>query len=262
MAAIALAGSFDLFYLRCGALWMAVILLSLAWSGGIGKLSPWFSRPIVKGIQLGIGLLLLKTSLALLHAPAAHPAAALTPVAAHPHGLLGFVAALWLLVVPQLPLTLGNSVFATEDAARYYFGDGTRVTARRLAVSIGLANAAAGLLGGMPVCHGSGGLTAHYRCGARSAWATAWTGLFCVVLGLACRERAAAVLRAVPTALLGLSLAYVGLCHIWLCRGLDGKRWLVFVVGMAGLLTGNLAVAMALGLLLEKLPPLGRPRAA
>jgi sulfate permease, SulP family len=96
-----------------------------------------------------------------------------------------FATALTALVIAQIPLTFGNSVVATTDAERTYFGQGAiRVTPRRLASSIGTANIVAGLTHGLPVCHGAGGVTAHYRLGARTAGATVSAGVVYLALGL------------------------------------------------------------------------------
>ncbi len=250
MSAIAILKGFDMFCIRSAAIWMGVIVLGLAWTGALERISRWFSKPIIKGIQLGVGLLLIKAGFSLLFSGATQ--AARLAVMARPHILAEQWAVLWFLVLPQLPLTLGNSIFATQDAAQDYFGP-NRATAKRLAASIGVANLAAGLWGGMPVCHGSGGLTAHYRCGARSAWSTALTGALCLTLGLLCGDHATAVLRAIPSGVLALLLFYVGLCHAWLVRGLADwqGRTVAAAVGFLSLWTGSLALAMVCGLLLE-----------
>lgn len=71
-----------------------------------------------------------------------------------------------LLVVPQLPLTLGNAVVATAATARDYYGPrASRATIRALSTSISAFDLFAALVGGFPVCHGSGGVTSHYRFG-------------------------------------------------------------------------------------------------
>ena len=76
--------------------------------------------------------------------------------------------ALTLLVLPQVPLTFANSCVATADAAQTYFGErAASVRPGRLATTLGSANVLAGPIGGMPVCHGAGGLTAHHSFGAR-----------------------------------------------------------------------------------------------
>src|SRR3989304_730120 len=92
--------------------------------------------------------------------PAALPPVSLGPVLALP--VLPTAAelgtALAVLVLPQLPLTLGNSVVSTAAVAQEYFGErAVRVTPRTLLRDMGLANLAAGLGGGIPLCHGAGG---------------------------------------------------------------------------------------------------------
>src|SRR5699024_855147 len=94
-----------------------------------------------------------------------------------------FATALTSLVLAQLPLTFGASVVATADAERTYFGAAARrVAPHRLAGSIGASNLLTGLTGAMPVCHGAGGVTAHYKLGARTAGATVSIGV--LYLGL------------------------------------------------------------------------------
>jgi SulP family sulfate permease len=174
-------------------------------------------------------------------------------LAAAPLDAWGALSALWLLALPQLPLTLGNSVFATAETARESFGDeASRMTPRPLCVSLALANLAAGALGAMPLCHGSGGLTAHRRFGARGAAATVIAGALYILLALVFADRAPAVLRAVPPAVLGAMMVYVGVCHALLLRGLTERIWLAWAVGLVGLLTGNLAWALGLGLIVEE----------
>ena len=53
-----------------------------------------------------------------------------------------------------------------------------RVRPGRLAMTLGVANLFAGAIGGMPVCHGAGGMTAHY--GFRR-----WTGGAPIMMGVA-----------------------------------------------------------------------------
>ncbi|MBT4513445.1 MAG: sulfate permease, partial [Chloroflexi bacterium] len=81
-------------------------------------------------------------------------------------GLDDYWVALYLLVIPQIPLTIGNAIIGTTDTAKSLFGIGAatkRTTNRSFAASMGLANIPVGFLAGMPMCHGAGGLAAHYR---------------------------------------------------------------------------------------------------
>jgi SulP family sulfate permease len=161
-----------------------------------------------------------------------------------------FAVAATALVLPQLPLTFANSCVATADAARRYFGEAAdRVSAGRLAVSLGLANVVVGVIGGMPLCHGAGGLTAHRSFGARSGGAPVLIGSVLVVLALALGSATATALAGFPVWILAALLAVAGLLHIQLLRDLSGTREWSFAVavGLVGALS-NLAVALVAGL--------------
>ncbi|MGH2954193.1 MAG: putative sulfate/molybdate transporter [Solirubrobacterales bacterium] len=162
-----------------------------------------------------------------------------------------FATALTALVIAQLPLTFGNSVVATADAERTYFGArASRVTPNRLAASIGGWNLAAGLAGGLPLCHGAGGVTAHYKLGARTAAATLSAGLVFCVLGLALGGSLPALLHLLaPGALAGM-LLFVAIQHGLLASRLERRsdRVLAAGVGVVTLASGNLAIGFAAGL--------------
>ena len=77
-----------------------------------------------------------------------------------------FSFALMALVLPQLPMTLGNAVIANADLSQQYFDkDSRKVTYKALCFSMSLANFLSFFVGGMPLCHGAGGLAAHYQPG-------------------------------------------------------------------------------------------------
>ncbi|TMK70620.1 MAG: hypothetical protein E6G49_10795 [Actinobacteria bacterium] len=162
-----------------------------------------------------------------------------------------FATALTTLVLAQIPLTFGNSVVATSDAEREYFGKrARRVDPRRLASSISIANVAAGLTGGLPVCHGAGGVTAHYRLGARTAGATLMVGAIYVTLGLALGASLPAFLHLLaPPALAGM-LLFVAIQHAILAGKLEraDDRVLAAGIGLITLLTGNLAIGAGAGI--------------
>ena len=167
-----------------------------------------------------------------------------------------FVAAFTALVIPQLPLTFANSCLAPADAARTYFGARAgRITPGRLALTLGSANVFSGAIAGMPVCHGAGGLTAHYAFGARTGRAPLAMGCALLVVALAVGSGLAVVLTAFPLPILAGLLATAGLLHIGLLRDLRGAReWsLAIAVGAIGFGL-NLSVALAVGLVLRWVP--------
>lgn len=168
--------------------------------------------------------------------------------------------ALTVLVVPQLPLSFANSCLATADAARTYFGElAGRVRPGRLATTFGSANLLAGSISGMPVCHGAGGLTAHYAFGARTAGAPVAMGVGLIVLSVGFGAGLAPLLAAFPLPILAGLLAAAGVLHIGLLRDLSGwYDWmLALVVGAVGFQL-NLTIALALGLAAWWLPRAGR----
>jgi sulfate permease, SulP family len=172
------------------------------------------------------------------------------PISLSVPGGEAFALALTSLVIAQLPLTFGNAVVATADAERSYFGlAARRVRPASLALSIGLANACAGLSGALPLCHGSGGVTAHYKLGARTGLSTLAVGLLFVALGFGLGASLPALLQILaPGALAGM-LAFVAIQHGLLAGRLErlDDRLIAAGVGLTTLLAGNLAIGFAAG---------------
>ena len=122
-----------------------------------------------------------------------------------------FSFALLVLVLPQLPMTLGNAVLAYTDLSREYFGpESVRVTNRRACVSMALANCLSFCLGGMPLCHGAGGLAAHYRFGARTAGSNVIIGLAFIILAILLGGNIIGLFNLLPMSILGVLLVFAG----------------------------------------------------
>ncbi len=298
--AIAIAQGFGANEIAAGALLMGGIFIALGASGWIDRAAKFFPHPIIRGIQLTVGLLFCKLAWTLVTAPPVaftdHTAPAwwlatgtaivmvsafllprhavafillvltLVAMVAGYRGTIAlgpsaiqlpelspstFTAAAIALVVPQLPLTFANSCLATADAARAYFGkEAARVQPGRLALSLGAANVFAGAISGMPVCHGAGGMSAHYGFGARSGGTPVILGATLLVLALLLGANLTALLAAFPLPILAGLLGIAGLLHIALLRDLrEPAHWaLAIAVGVTGFLT-NLAVALVLALI-------------
>ena len=169
-------------------------------------------------------------------------------------GVEAFGVAAAVLLTAQLPLTVANSVIATADATRQYFpSQAGQVTPRRLSLSIAIGNLWAGFFGGLPLCHGSGGLTAHYRLGARTPAATTFLGLVLIAIALLFGSAALSVRTLIPMPFFGMLLLFVGIQHIGLAANVERRTDLIFV-GLAGMLAvafdGNLAYAAVITLAL------------
>ncbi|KAK2782551.1 hypothetical protein FQN53_009684 [Emmonsiellopsis sp. PD_33] len=113
--------------------------------------------------------------------------------------------------IGQIPLTTLNSIIAVV----YLAGDLLPSVESPSITSIGLSVAGMNLLGcwfgAMPVCHGSGGLAAQYRFGARSGASIILLGLFKLIVGLFFGNTLVGLLKRFPTAFLGVMVIAAGL---------------------------------------------------
>lgn len=123
-----------------------------------------------------------------------------------------FLEALEVGFLPQLALTVTNAVILTAVLAKNYFPDDhPKITPRKLAISSGGLNLLLIPFGAIPMCHGAGGLAAHYHQGARSGLAPIMFGSACLVLGLLFADDALKCLLLVPLPVVAAILAYAGL---------------------------------------------------
>lgn len=117
----------------------------------------------------------------------------------------------------QLPLTTLNSIIAVTHLSADLLPEVPTPSATAIGLSVASMNLIGCWFGAMPACHGSGGLAAQYRFGARSGASVIFLGILKVILGLLFGDSLAAVLARFPTAFLtvmiiaaGLELASVG----------------------------------------------------
>lgn len=157
-----------------------------------------------------------------------------------------------VLVLPQLPMTLGNAVIANTDLAKEYFGEqAARTTNKALCVSMGLANVGAFFLGGMAMCHGAGGLAAHYRFGARTAGANIMVGGLFAALALLLGNGVLEVVRLIPLSVLGVLLLFAGAQLAMTIGDLRERKDLFVPLLILGItLAANLALGFIIGLVL------------
>jgi MFS superfamily sulfate permease-like transporter len=157
---------------------------------------------------------------------------------------------LLVLALPQLPLSLGNSLFATERLAKDLFPD-RAPSVRKLGFTYSLMNLVAPLFGGVPVCHGSGGMAGHYGFGARTGGSVIIYGGCFVVAGLLFSDSFDQLVHLFPKSILGVLLFFEGLALLRHVRdaGLSRSDWFVtFVVGlMAFTLPNGYVVGLVTG---------------
>lgn len=160
-----------------------------------------------------------------------------------------FMAAFFLLVLPQFPMTVGNASIANADLASQYFGkDSKKVTYKNLCISMGLGCIGSFFFGGMPMCHGAGGLAAHYRFGARTAGSNLMIGFLLVVLVLLLGPGIMAIIYLLPMAILGVLLVFAGAQLALTIQDVSQRKDLfVVMVILAITLTTNLGIGVLFG---------------
>jgi MFS superfamily sulfate permease-like transporter len=111
----------------------------------------------------------------------------------------------------QIPLTTLNSIIAVSYLSADLLPHIPTPSVTSIGISVALMNLIGGWFGAMPVCHGSGGLAAQYRFGARSGSSIILLGLFKILLGLLFGESLIGLLREYPKSLLGVMVLAAGL---------------------------------------------------
>ena len=135
-----------------------------------------------------------------------------------------FLKASLLLALPQLALSLGNSVLATKQVVADLFPQLEPLTVRRIGTTYALMNLVAAPLGGLPVCHGSGGIAGHYAFGARTGGSAVIYGAFLVIAGFFLVGQPAAFQRMFPGPVLGTLLLVEAVTVLLLVRDIVGQR--------------------------------------
>jgi MFS superfamily sulfate permease-like transporter len=155
-----------------------------------------------------------------------------------------------ILALPQLPLSLGNSLLATERLAADFFPQ-RAPDVRKLGFTYATMNLIAPFFGGVPVCHGSGGMAGHYAFGARTGGSVIIYGSCFLAVGLCFSGSFDQVVRFFPRAILGVLLFFEGLALLRRVRdsGLSRHEWMiVFVTGLCAVsLPYGYLVGLALG---------------
>jgi len=109
----------------------------------------------------------------------------------------------------QIPLTVTNATIATAALIKTYWPD-KPVSERKLSLNQGLMNLILPFFGGMPMCHGAGGLAGQYYYGARTGGTNIIEGGIEVTLGLFFASSVIGLFTMFPTAIIGAMMFLVG----------------------------------------------------
>jgi hypothetical protein len=284
LAGLAVAGTVSYAELAAAGLLAGVVLLAAGRARLLSRLADAVGTTAVRGVQLAVALVLARAGLelgvdapflalagvglvalvalvgrpraaalvvlaagvALAAARTGVPTPALPRAAPFPVGTPTLTADAVEATAAQLAMTVGNAAVATAALCADLFD--RDVSPDALAGSMGATCLLAVPAGGLPMCHGSGGLAGKHAFGARTGGANlALGGLY------AAGALVAGVVAAVPTALLGVLLCLVAasLARTAL-TGVDSRRarTLVLVVGLVGL-AWNVGAAFLLGALAD-----------
>jgi len=293
MSAIAITAGLSSDIINAAGISMGIILIGISITGLSVRLGNIFPVSVIRGIQLGLGVMLIRTSSNLMNGdmtvaifggvilmasirvmkkiPPLIPIlifgivlslnqiqlTSLGPLVPTPvipdlnNVWMGFT----LLVVPQIGLTFGNAIVATEATGKLLYGDrAKRLNLKSIPLSMGIANIVSGILGGAPMCHGSGGLTAHNKFGASSERSGYIIGFTLISLAVLFGYSALSIVSGFPKGILGALLCYVGVQHALLVRDIlkDKKATLTaLTVAVAGFATNNLTAGFLTGILIH-----------
>lgn len=168
------------------------------------------------------------------------------PVPHVPH-VSDIVTGFLVLALPQIPLSLGNSVLATRQLAEDLFPE-RRLTIRKIGLTYALMNLINPWFSGVPTCHGSGGMAGHFAFGGRTGGSVVIYGSLLVGLGLSMGGGFDLIVKAFPLPMLGVLLLFEALGLIWLLRDTADSRTEFPVAVLVGLLAAGLPYGFLIGL--------------
>ncbi|MBE0583827.1 MAG: putative sulfate/molybdate transporter, partial [Desulfofustis sp.] len=129
----------------------------------------------------------------------------------------------------------------------------TKAKAGTFAFSMGMVNSVTGFFGAVPMCHGTGGLAAHYRFGARTGGAPIMIGTAFLIVALVLGETGFALLAAIPQSILGVLLIFAGLELCPLLRSLKTNEdyFVALLIAGIALAVPNMAWAFVIGIVTD-----------
>jgi len=113
------------------------------------------------------------------------------------------------LALPQLPLTFGNAILAIKEENNRLFPE-RPASEKTFSLSTGFMNLFGASIGGVPMCHGAGGMAGHTRFGARTGGAVVILGAILCVIGLLFSDSVTTLLKVFPLPVLGVVLFLTG----------------------------------------------------
>lgn len=161
-----------------------------------------------------------------------------------PDILTGFV----VLALPQIPLSLGNSIFATKQLTHDLFPE-RPVTVRKISLTYSVINIINPFLSGIPTCHGSGGMAGHYTFGGRTGGSVIIYGSLYLLLGFFFSSGFGSIVQIFPLPVLGVILVFESLTLMLLVSDISVSKEDFSVALLVALMAGFLQYGFVIGLI-------------
>jgi xanthine/uracil/vitamin C permease (AzgA family) len=152
-----------------------------------------------------------------------------------------------ILALPQIPLSLGNSILATRQVSADLFPE-RDITVKKLSYTYALMNLVNPFFGGVPTCHGSGGMVGHYTFGARTGGSIIIYGSIFLILGLFFAAGFQQVVQVFPLPILGVLLFFEAAALMGMIRDEASDPSSMLLVVVVGLIAAGLPYGYAIGL--------------
>lgn len=155
----------------------------------------------------------------------------------------GFV----LLAIPQIPLSLGNSIMATKQVGTDFFPERKDLTVKKIGITYSIMNLTVPFFSGIPCCHGSGGMVGHYAFGGRTGGSVIIYGLVYILLGVFFGNNIETIIKIFPLPVLGVILLFEGISLMLLIKDIvhDKKDFVITI------LVGVLAFGLPYGFVIS-----------
>jgi Molybdate transporter of MFS superfamily len=161
------------------------------------------------------------------------------------------------LALPQLPLTLGNALIAIREENNRLFPDRS-VTENTIAISTGAMNLGSAVFGGVPMCHGAGGMAGHVAFGARTGGAPIILGGLLLILAFFFSGSIQLIFGLLPRPVLGVILFLTGAqLALGSCDFSKNKGERFITLATAALAMWNVGLAFVFGLTLAQVEKRG-----
>lgn len=154
-----------------------------------------------------------------------------------------------LLALPQIPLSLGNSIIATKQVALDLFPGKPELSIKKIGITYSVMNLINPFFGGIPTCHGSGGMVGHYTFGGRTGGSVIIYGSLYIVLGLFLANGFNNLVQAFPLPVLGVILMVEGISLSSLIKDVVSDRRGFIITLMVGVIAFGLPYGFVVSLI-------------